>query len=72
MRLVFPIGFAGTTIVETLIAPGERYATFLKDGNQLMVIQKVVGEDGKTLSLNYMGTDARGKPFDTMVVYDRQ
>ena len=61
--------FAGITIIETLIAPGEWYATFLKNGKQLMVIHKVVGEDGKTLCLNYTGADAQGNSFGQTDVY---
>jgi len=64
--------FAGITIIETLIAPGEWYATFLKDGKQFMVIHKVVGEDGQTLCLNYTGADAQGNSFGQTDVYERQ
>ena len=64
--------FAGVTMVETLIAQGEWYATFLRDGKQFMVIHKVVSEDGKTMSLNYTGGDPQGNPFEQVDVYERQ
>ena len=64
--------FKGVTIIETLIAPGEWYATFLKNDRQFMVVHKVVGIDGKTMSLNHTGTDDLGKPFEQIMVYDRQ
>ncbi len=64
--------FVGITIVQTLIAPGEWYATFLKDGKQFIVVHKVMSEDGMTMSLTSQGTDAEGKPFEQTVVYDRQ
>ena len=64
--------FTGVTIIETLIAPGEWYATFLKNDRQFMVVHKVVGIDGKTMSLSSRGTDDQGKPFEQIVVYDRQ
>ena len=64
--------FTGVTIIETVIAPGEWYATFLKNDRQFMVVHKVVGIDGKTMSLSSRGTDDQGKPFEQMVVYDRQ
>ena len=64
--------FTGVTIIETVIAPGEWYATFLKNDRQFMVVHKVVGIDGKTMSLSSRGTDDQGKPFDQMVVYNRQ
>jgi len=64
--------FTGVTIIETLIAPGEWYATFLKNEKQFIVVHKVVSKDGKTMSLNSTGTDDQGKPFEQIVVYDRQ
>jgi len=64
--------FAGITINETRIAPGEWYATFLKDGKQFMVIHKLVSKDGKTMNLTYIGADAQGNCFDQIDVYDRQ
>ena len=64
--------FAGVIIIETLIASGEWYATFLTDGKQFMVIRKVVSEDGKTMRLNYTGADPQGNPFEQMDGYDRQ
>ena len=64
--------FTGVTIIETLIAPGEWYATFLKDGKQFIVIHKAISEDSKTMSLRYRGIDARGNPFEQIDVYERQ
>ncbi len=64
--------FAGITIIETLIAPGEWYATFLKNEKQFIVVHKIVSKDGKTMNLNSTGTDDQGKPFEQIVVYDRQ
>ena len=62
----------GISIIETLIAPGEWYATFLKDGKQFIVIHKDISEDSKTMSLRYRGIDARGNPFEQIDVYERQ
>ena len=64
--------FTGVTIIETVIAPGEWYATFLKDGKQFIVIHKAISEDSKTMSLRYRGIDARGNPFEQIDVYERQ
>jgi hypothetical protein len=64
--------FTGVTIIETLIAPGEWYATFLKNEKQFIVVHKVVGKDGQTMSLSSTGIDDQGKPFEQIVVYDRQ
>ena len=62
----------GISIIETLIAPGEWYVTFLKDGKQLLAVHKVVSKDGKTMNLTYIGADAQGNRFDQIDVYDRQ
>ena len=62
----------GISIIETLIAPGEWYVTFLKDGKQLLAVHKVVSKDGKTMNLTYIGADAQGNCFDQIDVYDRQ
>ena len=66
------VSITGVTIIETLIAPGEWYATFLINEKQFMVVHKVASKDGKTMSLNHTGTDDQGKPFEQIVVYDRQ
>ena len=66
------VSITGVTIIETLIAPGEWYATFLKDGKQFIVIHKAISEDSKTMSLRYRGIDARGNPFEQIDVYERQ
>ncbi len=57
-------------VVETLIAPGEWYATFLRDGKQFMVIHKAVSKDGKTMQ--QMRKDAQGKSVERLVVFDKQ
>jgi hypothetical protein len=62
----------GVSIIETLIAPGEWYVTFLKDGKQLLAVHKVVSKDGKTMNLTYIGADAQGNHFDQIDVYDKQ
>jgi hypothetical protein len=62
----------GFSIIETLIAPGEWYVTFLKDGKQLLAVHKVVSKDGKMMNLTYFGADEQGNHFDQIDVYDRQ
>ena len=63
---------AGTTIVETLIAPGEWYATFLKDGKQFIVIQKMVSKDGMSLHQKIIAMDPEGKSIDQIMIYEKQ
>jgi len=64
--------FEGILIVETLIAPGEWYLTFIKDGKQVIAVHKVISEDGSIMNLISKGTDTQGKPFEQIVVYERQ
>jgi hypothetical protein len=59
-------------IVETFVAPGEWYATFLRDGIQRFVIHKVVSKDGKTLTQTTTGVAPDGKFFEQIEVYDKQ
>ena len=63
---------AGTTWVETLIAPGEWYATYLRDGKQFQTRHKAISKDGKTMRQTLRGFDAQGKPFELLLVSDRQ
>jgi len=46
--------------------------TRLKNGKQVYVNLTSASTDGKTQRDNYKGTDAEGKPFEQLVVYDRQ
>jgi hypothetical protein len=62
----------GMSIVETLIEPGNWYASFLTNEAQVLVIHKIISEDGKTMSEIYKGTDAQGKTFEAQLSYDRQ
>lgn len=62
----------GISIVETLIEPGNWYASFLQNEAQVMVIHKIISEDGKRMSEIYKGMDAQGKPFEAQLSYDRQ
>ena len=64
--------YEGILIVETLIAPGDWYATYLKDGKQVVAIHKIISEDGRTMSHISKQADAQGKPYEQTVVYDRQ
>jgi hypothetical protein len=61
----------GMSIVETLIAPGNWCATFLQNGIQVMVVHKIVRENGKTMQEIYRGMDPQGKSFEAQMWYDR-
>jgi hypothetical protein len=62
----------GESIIETLIEPGKWYVTRLRDAKQRSVYQKVVSNDGKTLSVSVKGYDEQGKPYESLTVYDKQ
>ena len=62
----------GESIVETVIEPGNRYASHLKNGKQIEVLHLVLGKDGKTMSITDKGTDAKGKPYESIALFDRQ
>ena len=64
-------GTEGLTFVETLVSPGNWYATTLQAGKQVILRHKVVGADGKTKRETVRGTDERGRPFEQIEVYER-
>ena len=64
-------GTEGLTFVETLVSPGNWYATTLRGGTQVIVRHKVVSADGKTKRETVHGTDAHGQPFGQIEVYER-
>jgi hypothetical protein len=58
--------------IVTMIAPGEWYTTSMQDGKQTQLIHSFVSKDGKTMNLTQKGTDAKGKPYETLIVFDKQ
>jgi hypothetical protein len=67
-----PAPAEGESSVETMFEPGNRFLTTLKNGRQIEVQHLVIGKDGKTMSITAKGTDAKGKPFESVLVYDKQ
>jgi hypothetical protein len=45
--------------------------TRLRDGKVIRTEHDVVSEDGKTIWVTFKGTDAQGKPYETVEVWDR-
>ena len=64
-------GTEGLTFVETLVSPGNWYATTLQAGKQIIVRHKVVSADGKIKRETVRGTDDRGQLFEQIEVYER-
>lgn len=62
---------SGYSVVETLIS-GEWYATEMQDGKQYMTLHKVISKDGKIYYQTLQSSDAKGKPFQNLLVYEKQ
>jgi hypothetical protein len=62
----------GESMVYTVIDPSNWYFTVLHNGKQVRVIHSVISKDGKTLSDSAKGTDAKGKPYEALEVFDKQ
>jgi len=62
----------GSSYIETRIDAGEVYWTLLQNGKQTSVSHFVVSQDGKTLFGTTKGTDAKGKPFEALEVWEKK
>jgi len=67
-----PASAEGESSVETVIEPGDRFLTTLKNGKQIEVQHLVISKDGKTIRITDKGTDAKGKPYESVSVYNKQ
>ena len=57
---------------DTVVEPGNWYHTSLQNGKQVEVIHGIVSKEGKTMQQITKGTDAKGKPYEEIEVYDKQ
>jgi len=71
-KVLQPAPAAGEMSIETMIEPGNRFLTSLKDGKQTEVRHLVISKDGKRMSITLRSTDAKGTPFESVLVYDKQ
>jgi hypothetical protein len=62
----------GVTAVETLLAPGDWYVTFLMDGKQTMTMHKVISRDKKVMRQTLKGVDPQGRYVEQIQVLYRQ
>jgi hypothetical protein len=65
-------GPEGVSTIVTVLDPGNRYTTSIRDGKQIQVGHSVISKDGKTMTVTYKGIDPQGKPFEQVVVLDKQ
>jgi hypothetical protein len=61
----------GESLVETLVAPGDWYVTYMQEGRQYGTLHKVVSPDRKTLRETFKGT-IQGSSIEIVAVLDRQ
>lgn len=62
----------GTTLVLTRIDPNNSFVTYMLNGKQVLVSQSIISKNGKTMRNTAKGTDAQGKPFEHVTVFDKQ
>jgi hypothetical protein len=65
-------GSEGEQSFDTVVEPGNWYHTSLQNGKQVEVIHGIVSKEGKTMQQITKGTDAKGKPYEGIEVYDKQ
>jgi hypothetical protein len=62
----------GMLYIETLVEPGQWYATILQNGKQIAFYHKTIDKDGKTMKQILQGVDPDGRPFEQIQAYDKQ
>lgn len=62
----------GEYFVETVIEPGNRYASHIKNGKQIELLHLTLGKDGRTMIITDKGTDAKGKRYASLMVLEKQ
>jgi hypothetical protein len=62
----------GELSVVTLIDPADFYVTIMQKGKQVQIQHVVVNKDGKSMKVTSKGIDDKGKPFETIDVFDKQ
>jgi hypothetical protein len=62
----------GISFVETVTDPGNWYVTALENGKQVELIHKTVSKDGRIMRQTIKGTDPKGKPYEGLLIYDKQ
>lgn len=62
----------GGMTIETRVAPGEWLVTHLKDGVQVAIMRKLISPDGKMMRQTVTGLTTEGKPYERVMVFERQ
>jgi hypothetical protein len=64
--------YGADAIAANLTSPNTIQAVLSKGGKVVATGTSVVSKDGKVLTITTKGTDASGKPFNSVAVYDKQ
>jgi hypothetical protein len=67
-----PSPVKGVTQVEAVIEPGDWIMIWLENGKQVYSDHSTVGKDGKTGRSTIRGTDANDKPYEGLIVWEKQ
>jgi hypothetical protein len=67
-----PAPAQGRVLIHTVIGPGDFYSTILQEGKQIAVWHWVVSHDGKTMLVTIKGTDAQGKSYERVALFEKQ
>jgi hypothetical protein len=60
------------TWVQLRVSERVWYATYLYEGKQILTRYKVISEDGKTMHQTLRGIDNEGKPFEVLLLLEKQ
>jgi hypothetical protein len=64
--------YGANSIAANLTTPYKIQSTFSKDNNVVATATSLVSNGGKVLTITTKGSDANGKPFSSIAVYDKQ
>jgi hypothetical protein len=64
--------YGANTIAANLTAPNTIRSTLNKDGKLVATATSVVSKDGKLLTITTKGMDVKGKPFNSVAVYNKE
>jgi len=64
--------YGADAIASNLTGPNQIQSTLTKNGKVVATATALVSKDGKVLTITTKGTDANGKPFTNVAVYDKQ
>ena len=65
-------GDNSSSLIQTKIAQNEWIVTYLRDGKQVFSRHKKISKDGKILRQTLRGIDDEGKPYEVLLVCDKQ